>query len=234
MIMPVDVVLPCAPATETSRCPEMSHASACERCSTGSPRSRASWYSGLSCQSAPGHDDRLGVADVGGVVADRDLGAERAQRRDVRGVAHVGAGHPVPRIDEEPCDAAHARTADADEVHGAELGGDLGGEVGLDGHVGRSSSGAVSCGSRVVGESEFVDRADAATSAHSNVTRLSTRSSAALAERGVDERHHAVGAVEQAGGCRSARHRGDARPVGQERDELVAHPRGQEPRVVDE
>ena len=53
MIMPVEVVLPWAPATETSRCPAISQASACERCSTGSPRSSASWYSGLSCQSAP-------------------------------------------------------------------------------------------------------------------------------------------------------------------------------------
>ena len=52
-IMPVEVVLPWAPATATSRCRLISQASACERCSTGRPFGRASWYSGLSCQSAP-------------------------------------------------------------------------------------------------------------------------------------------------------------------------------------
>ena len=142
MIMPVDVVLPCAPATDTRRWPAMSQARACERCSTGSPRSRASWYSGLSCHSAPVTTTRVGVADVGGVVADRDLGAEVAQGGDVRRVAHVGAGDAVPGAEEQAGDAAHARAADADEVHGAELGGDLGGEVGLDGHVRRFFLGA--------------------------------------------------------------------------------------------
>ena len=146
MIMPVDVVLPCAPATDTRRWPAISQASACERCSTGSPRSSASWYSGLSCQSAPVTTTRVGVADVGGVVADRDLGAEVAQRRDVGRVAHVGAGDAVPGAEEQARDAAHARAADADEVHGAELGGDLGGEVGLDGHVRRFFLGASVCG----------------------------------------------------------------------------------------
>src|SRR5690606_22968495 len=52
-IMPVEVVLPCAPATETMRCPWMSQLRASERCSTGIPESRARRYSGLSCHSAP-------------------------------------------------------------------------------------------------------------------------------------------------------------------------------------
>ena len=128
----------------------MSQASACERCSTGSPRSSASWYSGLSCQSAPVTTTRVGVADVRGVVADRDLGAEVAQRGDVRGVAHVGAGDAVPGAEEEARDAAHAGAADADEVHGAELGGDRAAEVGLDGHVRRFFLGA-SIGGRILG-----------------------------------------------------------------------------------
>jgi hypothetical protein len=53
MIMPVDVVLPWAPATAMRRCPLMSQARACERCSTGMPRSTARRYSGLSGQRAP-------------------------------------------------------------------------------------------------------------------------------------------------------------------------------------
>ena len=78
--MPVEVVLPWAPATETSRCRAMSQCSACERCSTGMPRSCAPEYSGLSGHSAPVYDDRVGVAEVGCVVPDRDRGAQVAQR----------------------------------------------------------------------------------------------------------------------------------------------------------
>ncbi len=42
---------PCV--TAISRCWLISQASACERCSTGMPRSTAARYSGLSGQSAP-------------------------------------------------------------------------------------------------------------------------------------------------------------------------------------
>jgi hypothetical protein len=52
-IMPVEVVLPCAPATETSRRPPMSQCSACERWMTCSPRSLARRNSGFSGQIAP-------------------------------------------------------------------------------------------------------------------------------------------------------------------------------------
>ena len=51
--MPVDVVLPCAPAIETSRRPPMSQCSACERWMTGIPRSFAVTNSGFSGQMAP-------------------------------------------------------------------------------------------------------------------------------------------------------------------------------------
>jgi len=52
-IMPVDVVLPCAPATLTSRRPPTSQWSACERWMTATPRSLARRYSGFSGQIAP-------------------------------------------------------------------------------------------------------------------------------------------------------------------------------------
>ena len=61
-------------------------------------------------------DEGVGVADVGGVVPDRDLGAQLAQLAHGLGVAQIRAGDPVTRLEEQPRDAAHARAADADEV----------------------------------------------------------------------------------------------------------------------
>ena len=52
-IMPVEVVLPWAPATETRRRPPISQYSACERWMTGIPRSFAVTNSGFSGQIAP-------------------------------------------------------------------------------------------------------------------------------------------------------------------------------------
>ena len=142
MIMPVEVVLPCAPATDTSRCPAMSHASACERCSTGRPRSRASWYSGLSCQSAPVTTTASASPTL---AASWPIAISAPSSRSAAMLAESRTSEPVtrwPGAEEQARDAAHARAADADEVHGAELGGDLGGEVGLDGHVRRFFLGA--------------------------------------------------------------------------------------------
>ena len=108
----------------------------------GQPAVEGELVLGVVLPQRAGHDDRVGVANVGGVVSDRDLGAEVAQGGDVRRVAHVGSGDAMPGAEEQARDAAHAGAADADEVHGAELGGDLGGEVGLDGHVRRFFLGA--------------------------------------------------------------------------------------------
>ena len=63
---------------------------------------------GVVLPERAGHDDRVGVAHVGGVVSDRDLGAEVAQGGDVRRVAHVGSGDAVPGAEEQSRDAAHA------------------------------------------------------------------------------------------------------------------------------
>jgi hypothetical protein len=52
---------------------------------------------GVVLPERAGHDDRVGVVgQVRGVVPDGDHGTELAQRRDVRGVAHVGSGDAVP------------------------------------------------------------------------------------------------------------------------------------------
>ena len=83
--MPVEVVLPCAPATATRRRRLISQASACERCSTGMPRVERELVLRVVLPERARDDEGVGVADVGGVVADRDPGAERAQ---------LGAPHP--------------------------------------------------------------------------------------------------------------------------------------------
>ncbi len=81
-----------------------------------------------------GDDERVRIADVGCVMADRDRCTQVAQGVDVRRIAHIGAGHGVPRLEEQARDSAHPRSADAHEVQSAELVGDGHGQVGLD-HV---------------------------------------------------------------------------------------------------
>ena len=61
-------------------------------------------------------DDRLGAGDVIGVVADRDADAERGERPRRRALALVGARDRVAEVVQDLGDAAHAGTADADEV----------------------------------------------------------------------------------------------------------------------
>jgi hypothetical protein len=61
-------------------------------------------------------DHRLGAGDVRGVVADRDPDAALRERPGRRALALVGAGDPVAEVVQHLGDAAHARTADADEV----------------------------------------------------------------------------------------------------------------------
>jgi hypothetical protein len=53
------------------------------------------------------------------VVTDVNLGTKLAQGCHVRGVSQVAAGYFVAHANENAGDAAHARTADANEVHHA-------------------------------------------------------------------------------------------------------------------
>ena len=196
-IMPVEVVLPCAPATDDEARPPISQCERLRAVDARAARARgASRNSGFSGQSAPVYDDRVGVAEVGGVVADRDRRRRgRAGRRSARAVGAVGSGDADAGAEEHAGDAAHAGAADADEVHGAELGGDRAVRSGL----------MVTCGgSSSVRRWRSDPRARMPRHPLTHVTRL--RGVAGTpAERGVDEGDHAVGAVAMADGCRRAR-----------------------------
>ena len=74
------MVLPWVPATATTTRPCITDSSAAERGSRRSPRRVASTTSGLFSRTAVETDDGVGVAEVGGVVADEAGGAEGAQR----------------------------------------------------------------------------------------------------------------------------------------------------------
>ena len=87
-IMPVEVVLPCAPATETRRCSLISQASACERCSTGMPALQGEQVLGVVRPERAGDDERVGVAEVRGVVADVTVAPSVASAREFAAVAH--------------------------------------------------------------------------------------------------------------------------------------------------
>ncbi len=216
MIMPVDVVLPCAPATDTSRWPAMSQASACERCSTGSPRSRASWYSGLSCQSAPvttsaSASPTLAASCPIAISAPRSRRAAMfAESRTSDPVTRCPAprnSRAMPLMPEPPMPTKCTAPSSA---------GIWAVRSGLMVTCGGSSS----VRRWAVGSSSS---ADAAASAHPTLRAL--RGVAGTpAERGVDEGDHAVGAVAMADGCRRGGHARDACRVAEQRDELVAAP----------
>ena len=121
VIMDVVVVLPWVPATAIALRPSMTEASAAARCSTRSPRCRASTSSGLSGRiavdttsvSAPA---RLEAACPTVTRAPSAASSSSCARR--RGVA---AGHADAPGQHDPGDPGHARPADAGEVHPAEL-----------------------------------------------------------------------------------------------------------------
>ena len=92
MSSPVVVVLPCVPATASTREPAITAASPAERGRIRRPRRCASSTSGLSSRAAVVTTSGVGVADVGGVVAEVAGDAELAQRGQERGVVVVAAG----------------------------------------------------------------------------------------------------------------------------------------------
>jgi hypothetical protein len=63
-----------------------------------------------------GVDDDLGALDVGGVVADEDLGAEPLEALDRLRALLVGARDRVAEVHEDLGDAGHPHAADAHEV----------------------------------------------------------------------------------------------------------------------
>ncbi len=73
----------------------------------------------------------VGVVNQGRVVAHVDGGTLRRQRVQQRRLARVGARHGHPLGQHDPGDTGHARAADRDEVHAAEIlrGGYVGEEV---------------------------------------------------------------------------------------------------------
>ncbi len=58
-------------------------------------------------------------------MPDRDGRPKLTQRLGVVIFASIGARHPVPRREEEPGDAAHPGSADADEMKRTQLSGQL-------------------------------------------------------------------------------------------------------------
>ena len=67
-------------------------------------------------------DDRLGVAEVGGIVADRDARALDAQRCEVGRLLQVRPGHAHAAREQHLRERTHPGSADADQMYGAKLG----------------------------------------------------------------------------------------------------------------
>jgi hypothetical protein len=67
------------------------------------------------------HDHDLGVGDVVGAMADRDLDADLLQPARVGAIGDVAALHLVAEIVQHLGDARHADAADADEVDQSEI-----------------------------------------------------------------------------------------------------------------
>lgn len=78
--------------------------------------------------------DRVGVAEMGGVVTDVNSRSRGGQCPQVVAVGTVAAGDPDTGVEEHLRETAHAGTADADEVRGGDRVGNGEGEVGSD-HV---------------------------------------------------------------------------------------------------
>ena len=67
-------------------------------------------------------DDRLGVAEVGGIVTDRDARSLDPQRREVGRLLHVRTRDAHAAREQHLRERAHPGSADADQVDRAELG----------------------------------------------------------------------------------------------------------------
>ena len=117
----VVVVLPWLPATATPYLSRISSASISARGITGTPRRRASSTSGLSRRTAVEVTTTWAPPHVLGRVALGDARAERGEPVGHGRALQVGAGHRVAEVQQHLGDAAHARAADADEVHVLDL-----------------------------------------------------------------------------------------------------------------
>ena len=112
----VVVVLPWVPPIATQLLSRISSASISARRTTGRRlRARRDELGIVALDRGRDHD-HLGVAEVAGGMADRNLGALVAQALDVGAVGRVRALHGVAEIDQHLGDAAHADAADADEM----------------------------------------------------------------------------------------------------------------------
>ena len=80
------------------------------------PRSAAATDLGVVGPDRRGHGHGVDVADVGRVVADPRLHPHRPELVQHRGVGPVAPGDAVAGLGEQRRDAAHARTADRDDV----------------------------------------------------------------------------------------------------------------------
>ncbi len=87
-----------------------------------------------------GVHDRVGIAEVRGVVPDVHRRSRSRERTEVVAVGSVGTGDADTGIEEHPRESAHAGTTDADEVGVGDGLGDREGEVGSD-HVETSLDG---------------------------------------------------------------------------------------------
>src|SRR4029078_2833717 len=65
--------------------------------------------------------DHVGAVDILGLVADRNCDALVTQPRDIAALRGVRALHGITEIAQHLGDAAHADTADPDEVDGSDL-----------------------------------------------------------------------------------------------------------------
>jgi hypothetical protein len=120
-ISEVVVVLPCVPATAMPCLMRISSASICARAARWECAFRArSTTSGLSADRCGG-DHGVGAGDVLRLVTLHDACAEAGQTTGHRVVGEIRATHGITLVQQHFGDAAHAGTADTDEVDVADL-----------------------------------------------------------------------------------------------------------------
>ena len=117
----VVVVLPCVPPTAIDHLSRISSPSISARRTTGTQARARRQHLGIVLLDRARHDHDLGVGDIVGAMADRDLDAELGQAARVGALGDVAALHLVAEIVQHLGDAGHADAADADEVDQSDI-----------------------------------------------------------------------------------------------------------------
>ena len=124
----VVVVLPLVPAMATQERRRMISASISARRTSGRPERAGGIELDIAGLDGGGIDHRMRVLEIVGAVADGNGDAHGAQALDIGAFGNVRALHLVAEIVHDLGDAAHADAANADEMNGADIQRNAGGD----------------------------------------------------------------------------------------------------------